>query len=172
MNGSFASFLLICTLFGIAGGLQGRSKGSSFVLWFLISACLPLFGFLASVVYPGQRHEQRRQCDGCGRLLPITDTMCMGCGTDLAFPEVRYMPQARGPRPVPAEGLDAGDGPAVPGGPAADPDGDDENPYEQAALRPAGVLGAPAAVAAAPTPAGASAAADAPAPAGAPATRE
>lgn len=90
MDGSFAFFLLICTLFGIAGGLQGRSKGGSFVLWFFISAFLPLFGFLAALVWPGHRHEQRRQCDGCGRLLPITDTMCMGCGTDLAFPEVRF----------------------------------------------------------------------------------
>jgi hypothetical protein len=100
VDGSFAFFLLICGLFGVAGGLQGRSKGSSFLLWFFISACLPLFGFIASVVYPGHRHELRRQCDGCGRLLPITDTMCMGCGTDLDFPEVRYLPaDVRPPAP-------------------------------------------------------------------------
>jgi hypothetical protein len=77
VNGSFAFFLLICALFGIAGGLQGRSKGSSFVLWFFISATLPVFGFIAAVVYPGPREELRRTCDTCGRLLPITDTMCM-----------------------------------------------------------------------------------------------
>jgi hypothetical protein len=135
VDGSFAFFLLICVLFGIAGGLQGRSKGSSFVLWFFISACLPLFGFLASVVYPGSRHEQRRRCDGCGRLLPITDTMCMGCGTDLAFPEVRYASAARGPA-VPQAGPD---------GPPAG--GDEEaNPYEQAAL----AADAPAAAGASP----------------------
>lgn len=102
MDGSFAFFLLILALFGVAGGLQGRSKGSSFLLWFFISACVPLFGFIAAVVYPGHRSELRRQCDGCGRLLPITDTMCMGCGTDLDFPEVRYLPadvQPPTPRP-------------------------------------------------------------------------
>lgn len=92
MGGSFVFFLLICTLFGIAGGLQGRAKGSSFVLWFLISVSVPLFGFIASIVYPGNRHELRRRCDGCGRVLPVTDTMCMRCGTDLDFPEVRYLP--------------------------------------------------------------------------------
>jgi hypothetical protein len=101
VDGSFAFFLLILALFGVAGGLQGRSKGSSFVLWFFISACVPLFGFIAAVVYPGHRSELRRQCDGCGRLLPITDTMCMGCGTDLDFPEVRYLPaDVRPPAPA------------------------------------------------------------------------
>lgn len=149
MDGSFAFFLLICTLFGIAGGLQGRSKGSSFVLWFFISACLPLFGFLASVVYPGHRHEQRRQCDGCGRLLPITDTMCMGCGTDLAFPEVRFQSVAGTVLAVGRDGevlgeverapRASGDGAAAtgpgagPGRPGADGEEDGEaSPYETA----------------------------------------
>jgi hypothetical protein len=111
VDGSFAFFLLILALFGVAGGLQGRSKGSSFVLWFFISACVPLFGFIAAVVYPGPRSEQRRQCDGCGRLLPITDTMCMGCGTDLDFPEVRYLPaDVRPPAPRPTAEGDGGEG--------------------------------------------------------------
>lgn len=134
MDGSFAFFLLICGLFGVAGGLQGRSKGSSFLLWFFISACLPLFGFVAAVVYPGHRSELRRQCDGCGRLLPITDTMCMGCGTDLDFPEVRYLPADVRP-PVPrtaatdddAEPADASDAEPADGSHAqrADGAGDD-----------------------------------------------
>lgn len=92
MGASFAFFLLICFLFGIAGGLQGRAKGSSFLLWFAISAGVPLFGFIASIVYPGQQHELRRRCETCGAVLPITDTMCMRCGTDLPFPEVAYLP--------------------------------------------------------------------------------
>lgn len=159
MDASFAFFLVICTLFGVAGGLQGKSKGSSFLLWFAIAAFLPLFGFLASLVYPGHRHELRRRCDGCGRLLPITDTMCMGCGTDLAFPEVRYMsvagsmvavgPDGReiGPPSEPDDELGADETPspyervAVGAADAADPvaDAEDgryeraENPYERAA---------------------------------------
>lgn len=144
MDASFAFFLVICTLFGVAGGLQGKSKGSSFLLWFAIAAFLPIFGFLASVVYPGHRHELRRKCDGCGRLLPITDTMCMGCGTDLAFPEVRYMSVAGsviavGPdgREIEPAADDVGDGPSpyervATGGAGAERDEDDESPYERA----------------------------------------
>ncbi len=97
MGGSFAFFLLICALFGVAGGLQGRAKGSSFLLWFTISAAVPLFGWIASIVYPGNRNELRRACDGCGTLLPITDTMCMRCGTDLPFPDEVYLPPGVAP---------------------------------------------------------------------------
>lgn len=130
MDGSFAFFLVICTLFGIAGGLQGRSKGSSFLLWFFISACLPLFGFIASVVYPGHRYELRRKCDGCGRLLPVTDTMCMGCGTDLGFPEVRYRSVAGQEIAVGRDGLPL----AAPTAEAEEPGAaaEDASPYERA----------------------------------------
>lgn len=139
MDGSFAFFLLICALFGIAGGLQGRSKGSSFVLWFFIAACLPIFGFLASLVYPGHRAEERRQCDGCGRLLPITDTMCMSCGTDLAFPEVRYRSVRGTVYAIGADGEVLGEvGPPAAGDEGADEDDPGpyertDNPYERAA---------------------------------------
>jgi hypothetical protein len=98
VGGSFVFFLLICVLFGVAGGLQGRSKGSSFIVWFLISAAVPVFGFIVSIVYPGHTHELRRKCETCNKVLPITDTICMRCGTDLDFPEVRYLPP--GVRPV------------------------------------------------------------------------
>jgi hypothetical protein len=91
VGSSFAFLLLIWILFGIAGGLQGRAKGSSFLLWFAISAAVPFFGFIASIVYPGREHEPRRKCDTCGRLLPVSDTMCMRCGTDLAYPDVVYV---------------------------------------------------------------------------------
>lgn len=130
MDGSFAFFLLICTLFGIAGGLQGRSKGGSFVLWFFIAACLPLFGFLAALVWPGHRHELRRQCDGCGRLLPITDTMCMACGTDLDFPEVRYHSVEGSVIAIGRDGEILGEVTA-----AGDED-DEASPYERAAENP------------------------------------
>jgi hypothetical protein len=123
VGGSFAFFLLICALFGVAGGLQGRAKGSSFLLWFAISAAVPLFGFIASIVYPGNRHELRRACDGCGKLLPITDTMCMRCGTDLDFPDEVYLPPGVQPPPDAA----AEDASAAADAPA------ERSPYEVAA---------------------------------------
>ncbi|MBF6621143.1 MAG: hypothetical protein ITG02_13050 [Patulibacter sp.] len=125
MGGSFAFFLLICVLFGVAGGLQGRAKGSSFVLWFMISGAVPLFGYIASIVYPGNRHELRRACTGCGTVLPITDTMCMRCGTDLPFPDEVYLPP--GVRP-PADGEPTDDGGTATDGASTEP-----SPYEVAA---------------------------------------
>ncbi len=128
MGGSFAFFLLICVLFGVAGGLQGRAKGSSFVLWFMIAAAVPLFGFLAALAYPGNRHELRRSCDGCGKLLPITDTMCMRCGTDLDFPDEVYLPPGVQPPPE-----DPAPDPADEARPATDDPPAERSPYEVAA---------------------------------------
>ena len=42
-------FLLISLLFGLAGGVCGKVKGSSFVLWFLVSAIPPYIGVVAAL---------------------------------------------------------------------------------------------------------------------------
>ena len=80
--------VVILLFFGLAGGVVGRMKGSSFVLWFLISACVPFIGLLAAVCYRWDNRELRRQCPGCGKVLKLHDTVCMRCGTELDFPEV------------------------------------------------------------------------------------
>lgn len=79
-------YLFICLVFAITGGVVGRIKGSSFVLWFLISGLLPVFGLLAAVLYRFERDEPQRQCPRCGRTLKLYDQLCMGCGLDLDFP--------------------------------------------------------------------------------------
>jgi hypothetical protein len=79
-------YLFICLVFGLAGGLVGKIKGSSFFLWFLISGLLPVFGLLAAVFYRYERDEPRRECPRCGRMLMLYDQLCMGCGLDLDFP--------------------------------------------------------------------------------------
>lgn len=81
------AYLVIAICFGIAGGLIGRTKGSSFWLWFLISGAVPIFGLLAAVFYRDEHAQERRACPGCGRLLPIHDTKCMRCGAELYYPE-------------------------------------------------------------------------------------
>lgn len=80
--------VVILLFFGLAGGVVGRMKGSSFVLWFLISACVPFIGLLAAVCYRWDNRELRRQCPGCGKVVKLHDTVCMRCGTELDFPEV------------------------------------------------------------------------------------
>jgi hypothetical protein len=82
-----AGYVVICIGFGLAGGLVGRMKGSSFLLWFLISGLVPLFGLLAAVFYRWEDRELRRRCPECGRVVMIYDAICTRCGTELEFPE-------------------------------------------------------------------------------------
>ncbi|HUA45103.1 MAG TPA: hypothetical protein VMA77_07740 [Solirubrobacteraceae bacterium] len=86
--------VVILFFFGLAGGIVGRIKGSSFVLWFLISACVPFFGLLAAVFSRWENRELRRQCPGCGRVLKLQDTLCTKCGTELEFPDVAIASEA------------------------------------------------------------------------------
>ena len=90
-------YVLICLSFGIAGGLVGKIKGSSFVLWFLISAFVPLIGLLAALAYRVERDEVRRQCPRCGAVLKLYDQVCMRCGEDLDFPEMAIVPESAAP---------------------------------------------------------------------------
>ena len=88
------AYLVIAFSFALAGGIVGRSKGSSFFIWFLISGVLPVIGLLAAVLYRSERDEVRRQCPTCGKLVKLHDAMCMRCGTDLDFPEVAVEPES------------------------------------------------------------------------------
>ncbi len=88
------AYLVICLFFGLAGGWVGRIKGSSFVLWFLISALVPVIGLLAAVLYRYERDEVRRQCPRCGNVVKLYDQVCMRCGEDMDFPEVAIVPES------------------------------------------------------------------------------
>src|SRR5579884_1066136 len=89
-----AGYVLICLCFGLAGGAVGRAKGSSFLLWFLISALVPVLGLLTAVFYRWEDRELRRRCPGCGRVVKLYDAVCMRCGTELEFPEVAVASEA------------------------------------------------------------------------------
>jgi hypothetical protein len=93
-------YLVIAFFFGLAGGFVGRTKGSSFWVWFLISGLVPLFGLLAAVCYRWEDRELRRQCPGCGRVVNLHDALCLSCGTELEFPEVAIAPKAAVRRPA------------------------------------------------------------------------
>jgi hypothetical protein len=86
--------LVILLFFGLAGGIVGRIKGSSFFLWFLISGLVPFFGLLAAICYRFEKQELRRQCPGCGRVVKLHDAICISCGTELEFPDVAVASEA------------------------------------------------------------------------------
>ena len=81
------AYIVIAVCFGLAGGVIGKLKGSSFLIWFLIGAGLPLLGTIAAVCYRFERDEPRRECDECGALMPITNQVCRRCGADQEYPQ-------------------------------------------------------------------------------------
>jgi hypothetical protein len=85
VNGAY--YLVLAFFFGLAAGVVGRIKGSSFFLWFIIGLCLPVIGLIAALLYRWERYEPRRQCPRCGATLKISEQVCMRCGEDLGWPE-------------------------------------------------------------------------------------
>ena len=81
------TFIVIAIVFGIATGLIGRMKGSSFLIWFLVGTALPGIGIIAAMLYRYEQDDPLRQCPECGNVVPISDQVCMRCGGDLYFPE-------------------------------------------------------------------------------------
>ena len=87
-------YVVVALGFGLAGGIVGRIKGSSFWMWFLISGLVPVLGLLTAIFYRWEDRELRRQCPGCGRVLKLHDTVCMRCGEELEFPDVAISSEA------------------------------------------------------------------------------
>lgn len=79
--------LVILFFFGLATGIVGKIKGSSFLMWFLVGACLPILGLAGAILYRWERYEPMRACPRCGAKLKIADQVCMSCGEDLDWPE-------------------------------------------------------------------------------------
>ena len=84
-------WLVLMLFFGLSAGAIGKIKGSSFVIWFLVGAGLPLIGTIAALLYRFERHEPRRRCDECGFVLPITAQVCRRCGADQEYPREIYV---------------------------------------------------------------------------------
>jgi peptidoglycan/LPS O-acetylase OafA/YrhL len=86
--------LVILFFFGLAGGMVGRMKGSSFFIWFLVSFCIPFLGLIAAVCYRWEDRELRRQCPSCRRVVKLHDAVCTNCGYELEFPDVAIASEA------------------------------------------------------------------------------
>ena len=79
--------MLIAVSFGIATGVIGRAKGSSFLIWFLIGTVLPVIGLIAVILYRSERDEPERRCPNCGKVVKLYVQVCPRCGTDLYLPD-------------------------------------------------------------------------------------
>jgi len=89
------AYVTIALAFGLAGGFVGRIKGSSFVLWFLISAIVPGIGLAAALLYRYDTEEPERPCPRCGKVVKLHDALCTRCGQELEFPaEAELQPTA------------------------------------------------------------------------------
>lgn len=91
------ALLTFCVFVGLAGGFIGKVKGSSFWLWFAVSAVPPWIGLVAALLYRVDRDELRRQCPGCGKVVKLYDALCTRCGTELDFPETAIAPESGRP---------------------------------------------------------------------------
>jgi hypothetical protein len=76
-------YVVICLSFGLAGGIVGRIKGSSFLLWFIIAGVVPFVGLLAAVAYRFESSVPSRPCPRCRRPTKIHDALCTRCGMEL-----------------------------------------------------------------------------------------
>ena len=87
-------YLLLAIWFGLATGIVGRMRGSSFFIGAIIGAVVPVIGLVVALADRSERDEVRRQCPTCGKVVKLHDAMCMRCGTDLDFPEVGIEPES------------------------------------------------------------------------------
>jgi hypothetical protein len=94
MSTGGGAYVFIALCFGLAGGIVGKLKGSSFWLWFAISGLLPLFGLFAALAYRFDSDELRRECPNCGRVTKLHDALCTRCGAELEFPDVAIAPES------------------------------------------------------------------------------
>jgi len=98
VSGYGLEYVVLAFFFGLATGVVGKIKGSSFFLWFIVGAVLPIIGLLAAIFSRWEKGELRRRCEECGAVVPITDQVCKRCGRDLDFPSEAIAPKLESAR--------------------------------------------------------------------------
>lgn len=90
--------MIIACCFGIATGIVGKIKGSSFLIWFLVGAVLPVLGLIAAFFSRSEHDEPERRCSRCGKVLRLYVQVCPRCGEDLYLPDASEVrrPQVTG----------------------------------------------------------------------------
>jgi hypothetical protein len=82
-----APYVIIALSFGIATGVIGRAKGSSFFIWLIVGSVLPVLGLIAVVLYQPEAAEPERRCPRCGKVHKLYVQVCTRCGEELYLPE-------------------------------------------------------------------------------------
>ena len=90
-----APYVIIALSFGIATGIIGRAKGSSFWIWLAVGTVIPILGLIAVILYRSEREEPERRCPTCGKVLKLHVQVCTRCGTDLYLPDPSDVRQPR-----------------------------------------------------------------------------
>ena len=88
-------YALIAISFGLATGIIGRAKGSSFLIWFAVGLVLPLLGLIAAILYRSEKSEPERRCPRCGAVHKLYVQVCRRCGEDMYLPDPREVHQPR-----------------------------------------------------------------------------
>jgi hypothetical protein len=86
------AYVVIALSFGLAAGIVGKIKGSSFFIWVVVGAVVPLIGLITAIAYRYERDEPLRQCPTCGRVCKLHDALCVRCGTELEFTDATLPP--------------------------------------------------------------------------------
>ena len=89
-------WIVIAISSGLATGIIGRAKGSSFFIWLVIGTVLPILGLIAVVLYRYEKDEPERRCPRCGKTHKLYVQVCNHCGEDMYLPEPEevHHPQA------------------------------------------------------------------------------
>ncbi|MGH2981391.1 MAG: zinc ribbon domain-containing protein [Solirubrobacterales bacterium] len=86
---------LIAFSFGLATGIIGRAKGSSFWIWLAVGTVLPAIGLVAVILYRSEKVEPERRCPRCGKVLKLYVQVCPRCGEDLFLPDPSQVRQPK-----------------------------------------------------------------------------
>jgi ribosomal protein S27AE len=79
------AYLVLIFFTGLSAGIVAKSRGNSFLLWFVIGFVLPIIGTVAAYLYRRDGEAPKRECPECGNVVAIHDQVCMRCGRDLEW---------------------------------------------------------------------------------------
>jgi hypothetical protein len=80
-------YVIIALAFGIATGILGRAKGSSFFIWLIVGTVVPLIGLIAVILFRPETEEPERRCPRCGKAQKLYVQVCTRCGAELYLPD-------------------------------------------------------------------------------------